>query len=302
MTYTRYRFLLSFLLAVGVGISVCGPVYAQRSLVKGVQKAVTASSVSTRAAQQIVPAVAAWQTFSGAIDPLLPAVPSVSPELTGPSRSKVARRAWYIEQREKVSRFTALRRAVEKLGAQPPKLWPKTQEGELVVPTLDGLIINTHGDVLPQFPFPNHTIYLARGMGLTESELRHLLRNGLRVRDVTHDYSAEFKARVSAAGTMPFTSELLKGCTNNCIYLATDVERSLNFAYINAFKDGKIPVVVLVNSRWKTHEGDHTITQDIPAEDFVAVAVLIRGPFENPVWCRASLAADGESFLLVPYQ
>ncbi|WP_428075601.1 hypothetical protein [Candidatus Avelusimicrobium luingense] len=298
-----YHFWLAVLVIGALYVGVPMPSFAQGPVVKGACKVAEVSSCITRAVQPKVPSVAAWQSFSGEIDKIISSSISVPDALpAAPSRAKVGRQAWYIEKWTKVSHYSALRRAVEKLGTQPPNPWPKTQEGELVVPTLDGLTLDGYHGVLPQFPFPNRTIYLVRGMGLTQEELRNVLREGLRVSDVKHDYSTDFNARVTSAGTMPFTSELLQNCSNHCIYLATDTERGLNFAYINAFKEGKIPVVVVVNSRWKTHEGDHVIAQDIPAEDFVAIAVLIRGPFGDPVWCKVSLATDGESFRFIPYQ
>ena len=295
--YTFFRFLI-----VGAWL-VCTPLVlcAQEKLPKNLRKAAQATTTPS--------AVQPWATHFSPNVGLPPSShlmlpPAVQPPkpIKAPSHRKIKR---LVRRQEKqgVPRFTALRRAVEELGTQPSSPWPKTVEGELTVPNLEGLTLDGYQETLPFLPIPTNKIYLYRGMGLDEPALRNVLQQGLRVQDVTNEANAlELQTRLLSAGTMPLTRKLLEPHNRKQIYLAVNAEYVLHFAYIHSFKEGKIPVVVVVKSSWRNGDHDHVITQDIPAEDFVEVAALIQGPYNEPIWCKVSLAPDGTSFIFAPYQ
>jgi hypothetical protein len=247
--------------------------------------------------------VCVWSKFStdvGEIEPQ-PLTP-IGNMHTNTLRNAQASFLFHKYIRQGFSKTQAFRKVTEELGPRPSKAWPATTQGTLEVSSLQGLTLDGVTGKMPLLPIPSNRIYLYRGMGLDEDGLRGILQNGLRVEDVQASASAvDIQARLLSVGTMPVSADILTPFASKQIYLAPQADYALHFAYTNSFENGKIPVMVVVKSKWRNGNGNHVVTENIPADDFAEVAALVNGPTGTPIWCKVSLAQDGQGFVFAPY-
>ena len=247
--------------------------------------------------------VSAWKHFKGAI-PASAAAHQAAPAAS--LKTKLARKypGLVVQYERSINQRPlqqALRRAVELRGLSPSKGWVKTMPHSITVSSLDGLTLDGYTQVPPPMPIPTNNIYLYRGMGLNEAALRNVLINGLRPQDTGSSANAVgTQMRLLNMGTMPVSQEMLRDLQIKQTYLTHLSQETTHYAYLNSFKEGRIPVVVTVRG-WRKGNYHHVIAEDIPSSDFVEVSVLIQGPQGTPVWCRAQLAKDGHSFVFTPY-
>ena len=250
---------------------------------------------------EIKPVRPVWEKFSGDLPAIKP-IEKIAPTSANSIRALREGMLYRRYTGKGLSEAQALRKVRETLGPRPDRPWPQTTQGALEVASFDGLTLDGYAGDTPAMPIPTNNIYLYRGMGLDENGLRNILQNGLRVDDVRAGASAiDVQSRLLSVGTMPVSSEMLQPFAEKQIYLAVRSERTVHFAYVNAFEEGKLPVIVVVDKKWRVSDADHVITQDIPATDLKEVAVLVNGPHGDPIWCKVSLAQDGQSFVFAPY-
>ena len=250
---------------------------------------------------RVEPVRPAWKNFSGDLPAIKP-IEKIAPTLSNSGRALREKMLYRRYKGEGLSEIQALRRVSETLGPRPNRPWPQTTQGTLEVASFDGLTLDGYTGDTPTMPIPTNNIYLYRGMGLDADGLRNVLQNGLRVEDVKTGASAiDIQSRLLSVGTMPVSSEMLQPFAEKQTYLAVHAERTVHFAYMHAFEEGKLPVIVVVDKKWRVSDGDHVITQDIPAADLKEVAILVNGPQDTPIWCKVSLAQDGQRFVLAPY-
>lgn len=250
---------------------------------------------------------AAWKNFSGVL-PVASSAAANLPNTRAPRsfKEQVATKypgavAAYEQKINKLSLQQSLRKVVELRGLTPPKGWPQKSEHSLTVPHLSGLTLDGYKGKFPPLPIPTNKIYLYRGMGLHESALRNVLKNGLRVQDSgKHSNDLDVTTRLTTMGTMPVSSQMMKDMDIRQTYLTPNAQETLHYAYMYSFEEGKIPVVVTVRG-WRKGNSHHVFREDIPASDFVEVSALIQGPQGEPVWCSVTLAKDGSSFVFTPY-
>ena len=250
---------------------------------------------------------AAWKNFGGVLPSASAAAAAAKVEVAPASfKSQVAKKypgavAAYEQKVKNLSLQQSLRRVVELRGLTPPKGWPQKSEHSLTVSSLSGLTLDGYTGDCPPLPIPTSKIYLYRGMGLHESALRNVLKNGLRVQDSgKHSNDLDINMRLASMGTMPVSRQMMKDMDIRQTYLTPNAQETLHYAYMYSFEEGKIPVVVTVRG-WRKGNSHHVIREDIPASDFVEVSALIQGPKGEPVWCRVDLADDGYSFIFTPY-
>lgn len=205
------------------------------------------------------------------------------------------------------SRPQALRKAVE-LGANKAQPgWPKLQaDGAIHTQTFKDLTLDGYQGVLPALPHPNRNIYLHRGMGLTEEGLVKVLQKGVLLEDAG-TASDWFNTSLAMGGvaTPGMSKPLLdKMSEAKAINFTIDAQEAAHYAQNNSFKDGKVPVVVTTHGMRDKDplSGYYTFKEDIKPEQFTAVAVMLKGPAGLPIWYRASLAKDGKTLVLTPYQ
>lgn len=205
------------------------------------------------------------------------------------------------------SRPQALRKAVE-LGANKAQPgWPKLQaDGAIHTQTFKDLTLDGYTGAIPALPHPNRNIYLHRGMGLTEEGLVKVLQKGVLLEDAggASDWFNTSLA-MGGIGTPGMSQPLLdKMSEAKAINFTIDAQEAAHYAKNNSFKDGKVPVVVTTHGMRDKDplSGYYTFKEDIKPEQFTAVAVMLKGPAGLPIWYRASLAKDGKTLVLTPYQ
>lgn len=282
-----------FLLPLIAALLLALPLQAQvgkagKNVVKSVQAATHAAEMATKSAAKV--AVAGGRvSLTTQFAKQFPGVVVKAYEFQGYSRPQ------------------ALRKAVE-LGANKAKPgWPKLQTAGIIrTQTFKDLTLDGYHGAVPALPHPNHSIYLHRGMGLTEEGLVKLLQKGVLLEEAG-TASDWYNTHLAMGGATPGMSKPLldKLTESKAINFTIDAQEAAHYAGNNSFKDGKLPVVVTTHGMREKKDplsGYYTFKEDIPTAKFTAVSVLGKGPAGKPVWYRATLAEDGQTLVLTPYQ